>query len=180
MKQIIRDFFKSNVSLIVRYVIVIAVCIIAFLLTGIYTRDNTSTLGIIITGFLTGLFLAMLFDVFVLAPASFKKKIKSLSADDAADVGNNYAEASKTGNIRFYKENWLMFFSYRKIHLVRYDEISSVNEKRNNLIVTLNDGKAAVMESNSEQNSALLMAALKDKNQNIKFLLNGQERKDSQ
>lgn len=173
MKRIIHDFYKAHISMPVRYVVIFAVCVAAFFMTGIFAREKTLIPGIIVTAFLAAMLIWAVIDVFAAAPADFKNRINRLPEKSAAEVIDGYESAVPLGSRRFYKDTWLLFYAYRRIKLMRYDEIRRADLRRSGILLTLCDGKEAIMPIQSGERGEMVMAALRSKNGSIKFLLDG-------
>ncbi|MDE6031500.1 MAG: hypothetical protein K2G32_07775, partial [Oscillospiraceae bacterium] len=135
MRQIIRDFYKAHISLLIRYSVIVAICITAFFMTGIFARDNTRVPGIIISAFLGACLIWAAVDIFIIAPKNFRKRLGQLPEGSTAEVVDNYPQAYRIGVHKFYRENWIIFYSYRRIKLMRYDEIRSADLRRNGIFL---------------------------------------------
>ena len=184
MRQIIKDFYKAHISLLIRYLVIVAICITAFFMTGVYARDNTRVPGIIISAFLGACLIWAAADIFVIAPKKFKRRLAELPEGSAAEVADNYPQAYRIGVHKFYKETWIIFYSYRRIKLMRYDEIRSADLRRNGIFLKLCDGKETIITLQPNESGEMLLAAIKGRNENIQIMLNGQpahfaERPDS-
>lgn len=129
MDRIIRDYYKAHISVPIRFAVVTAICIGAFFLTGIFSRDNTRAAGIAVSAFLVGVFLWAAVDVFFIAPHKFRSEMEKMPENDRERVISGYDKAAKIGARRFYKDGFLLFYSYRRIVLLRYDEIVSAEPK---------------------------------------------------
>lgn len=174
MQQIIKDFYKAHISLLIRYAVIVAICITAFFMTGVYARDNTRTLGIIISAFLGACLIWALADILIIAPKKFRDRLGELSEGSAAEVVDNYPQTYRIGVHKFYKENWIIFYSYRRIKLMRYDEIRSADLRRNGIFLKLCDGKETIITLQPNESGEMLMAAIKGRNENVQIMLNGQ------
>jgi len=166
MKRILSDFYKSRLPDILRYVFIAAVCVTAFALTGIYSRDNTRVLAIIISAFLWGTTLYAAFETFVLGKLRFEKELKALSKSEANEILNGYHKATALGKRRFYKKKWLMLWTRRGIELFRYDDITAaelrVEMRHWNIYLTLKDGKRHVMPVELNEDGTMLLAVIKN------------------
>lgn len=166
MKRILSDFYKSQLPDLLRYVFIAAVCVTAFALTGIYTRDNTRVLAIIISAFLWGTTLYAAFETFILGKLRFEKELKALSKSEADEILNGYHKATTLGKRRFYKKKWLMLWTHRGIELLKYNDITAAelrlrSHARENIYLTLKDGKRLVMPVEANENSTMLLALIK-------------------
>ncbi len=167
MKRILSDFYKSRLPDLLRYVFISAVCVTAFALTGIYTRDNTRVPAIIISAFLCGTTLYAAFEAFVLSRLRFEKELKALSASEANEILNGYHKATKLGKRRFYKKKWLMLWTRRRIEIFRYNDITEAKLKLgfraqpNKIYLTLKDGKRLAMPVEANENGTMLLAVIK-------------------
>ncbi len=167
MKRILSDFYKSRLPDLLRYVFISAVCVTAFALTGIYTRDNTRVLAIIISAFLCGTTLYAAFEAFVLSKLRFEKELKALSASEANEILNGYNKSTKLGKRRFYKKKWLMLWTRRGIELLKYNDITAAELRLkfspppNIIYLKLKDGKRHVMPVEANENGTMLLAVIK-------------------
>lgn len=173
MERIIRDFLKAHISMLLRYALIVALCVVAFLLTGIFTKDNTRVAGIVVTAFLCAILVWALVDVLIVAPRKFKAKMNSLSEEERQAVIEGYQSAAKLGKRFFFKNGWLMLYSYRRIQLMRFDEIRSAEPKGNNLFLTLADESTVLSPVEPNENDAMLLAVLRQHNPDIQILING-------
>lgn len=176
MKQILRDYFRAHFSIPIRYVFVTAVCVGAFFLTGIFSRDSTRVAGIVVSAFLTGVAIWAAVDIFAVAPQKFRKNTERLTETEREEIVSGYETAPKLGARRFYRDKYVMFYSYRRIILLKYDEIISAKPKGTrgeNIFLKLADGKTVLMPVLPTENGAVLMAALRAGNPDIKIYING-------
>lgn len=173
MKQIVRDFLKAHVSMLVRYTLIVAVCIGCFALTGIFSKEKTLFAGIAVTAFLLFILVWAFVDVLAVGPAKFRKRLAELEEADRSEVISGYPNARRLGKRFFYKKDWLMFYSYRRIELIRFGELRSAEPKGSNLFLTLSGGRTVLMPVEPGENDAMLMAVLKQYNKDITFMLNG-------
>ena len=174
MRQILKDFYKAHISLLIRYIVIVAICIAAFFMTGVFARDNTRIPGIVIAAFLGACLVWAVADIFIAAPRNFKGRLSQLSDESAAEVVNNYSLSYNIGNHRLYRETWIIFYSYRRIKLIRYDEIRSADLRRNGIFLKLCDGKETIITIMPGESGEILLAAIKGRNENIKIMLNGE------
>ena len=182
MKHILHDFYRAHRGVVIRYAVVIAICILAFFLTGIYTKENTVVAGIIVSVFLGGVMAWLLLDVFAAGRRDFAVRLERLPESDREKIIGGYDGALRLGQRRFYGEDYLLFYSYRRIRLLRYDEIRSAEPKRSRseiIFLTLCDGKTTLMPIEPNENSAIILAALREKNPQIKIYLDGKPVSDT-
>lgn len=173
MKAIIRDFLKAHIALLMRYVVVVALCVVGFGLTGIFERSNTRMAGIVVTAFLCAILVWAFVDVLLVAPAKFKARMSGLSEEEQKLVTEGYPDAAKLGKRFFYKSGWLMLYSYRRIQLVRLGDIRSADLKGTNIFLTLSGESTVLMPIEPKENDAMLLAVLKQHNSDINFFING-------
>ncbi len=173
MKRILSDFYKSQIPTLIRYAFITVLCVGVFLLTGIFGRENTRVMGIIISAFLCGITLYSALEVFFLSRARFKKKLETLPENEADIIVSEYQSATALGKRRFYKDTWLMLWAHRKIDLLRYDEITAAELKRGNIFLTLKSGKTYLMPVEPNENAIMLAAVIKGFCKNTKITLDG-------
>ena len=172
MKRIYSDFLKSQVSSLVRYAVINAICIGAFFLTGIFQKEKTRAAGIIVTIFLAGIMAWALVDVFIAARVKLSQQLSALSESERAEIISGYDSASVVGKRRFYKSGWLLLYSYRRVVILRCEEISAAEDKGAVIFLSVG-GKSVLMPVEPNENSAVLLAMLKQFNPKIKILING-------
>ncbi len=183
MDKIIRDYYKAHISVPIRFAVVTAICIGAFFLTGIFSRDNTFAAGIIVSAFLVGVFIWAAVDVFFIAPHKFRRDMEKMPESDREIIVSGYDKAAKIGARRFYKDGFLLFYSYRRIVVLRYDEIVSAEPKSSrgeNIFLKLSDGRTVLMPVLPNENGAVLLAALLEQAPEIKIYINGRLMNDEQ
>ena len=176
MTRILRDFYRAHISIPIRYAAVTAICIGAFFLTGIFSRDNTRLAGIIVSAFLVGVFLWAVIDVFVIAPRKFRWDMEKIPENDRNIIVSGYDTAQRLGARRFYKDGIMLFYSFRRIIVLRYDEIVSAEPKSShgeNIFLKLSDGRTVLMQVMPNENGAMLLAALRAEAPDIKVYING-------
>lgn len=169
MKEISREYLKLYRSVIIQLWVIAAVCTAAFAIAGAFKNDKP-LFAVIVCGIFgsIALFATVLI---LLAPKLFEIELKKSSDEVQREIlTGKYVEL---GARRFY-ENHLLFFSRRKINLVRYDEIKTVEIKSiMKMELLLESGKKLALATNPDENSAVIAAAFKSKNPRIKFVING-------
>lgn len=168
MSEIKRDFFKLyRMSTIFEWIWA------AVMTTGLFltARNNENLLPFAIVISSLVVLYAIVFTVLTLvAPFCFEKQLNFLPENDRNEIQNG--RFTKIGNRRFY-EHFTIFFSRRKIKLVKYNEIKSLEPKGNNLRLVLGNEKTVNLPVDPEENSSMLAAALKSKNPEIAVIING-------
>ena len=171
MELISREFYRSHRIIPLRYLIVTAICVAAFIFTGTYSRENTRLLAIVFSAFLGLLTIWALVDVLT-APMLFKKQLGRLPESERAEFVSGLENASKLGK-RWFSENYFVYFAKRRIRLVRYDELQSADLKGSKLFLKLSDGSETPLPFESDENPAILVAALRSKNGQMTASVNG-------
>ncbi len=174
MKRILSDFYRSQISVIIRYTVIVVLCIGAFIFTGIYVNEKTKIAGIIITIFLGTVYLISLGEIFIAAPIRLKNKLESFSEKERADILDEYEKAKKVGN-RFFMKEYFLFYSYRRIELVSYSEIKKLRIKNYDMFITLENGKTVITQFEPKEEPAMIMAYLCG--QNPKITVEGTEKR---
>ncbi len=106
----------------------------------------------------------------LIEPAVFEKKLQKLPENEREEIlGEGF---TKIGKRRFY-EHFVLYYQGRKIRLVKFSDIKTVEPKGADLILTLNGDKKAKLPAEPEENSAMLAAALKSKDPGISVIING-------
>lgn len=168
MRQILRDFRRENLSLLVRMAVITAVCITCLALTGIYSRENTRIAGIVVTCFLAVSFLWQLAGVFVIYPLVLKKQLSRLSAEERAQVLSGYNMSRPLGARRFYQSGWLLSFSGGRLELVRISDIESADLQGTKIRLAMKDGKKYRIKTAPDESAPIILAALRSVNPAIK------------
>lgn len=174
MEHIIKDFYKAHISLLIRYTVIVAVCLLAFFMTGVFARDNTRIPGIIIAAFLGACLIWAAVDIFLIAPEKFRKRLGELPEGGAEEIISGYPTALGIGVHKLYRENWIIFYSYRRIKLMRYDEILSADLGRSGILLKLRGGAETLIALRSGESGEILLAAIKGRNGDIGITLNGE------
>lgn len=169
MKEISREYLKLYGSVIIQLWVIAAVCVTAFAVAGAFKGDR-AWFAFIVCGLFGGFALVMTL-VILIAPRVFEGKLKKYPKEIRDEIiGGKFVSL---GNRRFY-ENHLLFYSRRKINLVRFDETESVEIKSiMKMELTLKNGKKLSLSTNPDENSAVIAAAFKSKNPQIRFIING-------
>ena len=171
MKFVTREFYRVHIAIPLRYFIVAAICGAAFFFTGSYTRENSRLVAIIASALMGTLTLWSLIDVLV-APMLFKKRLGRLPENERKELVSGIESASKLGK-RWFSKRYLVFFAKRRIRFVRYDELQSADLKGGRLFLKLADGTETPLPFETNENPAILVAALRSKNGNMTASVNG-------
>lgn len=171
MKSVTREFYVAHRAVPLRYLIVTATVVAAFFFTGAYTRENARLLAIVFSSLLGLLTLWSLVDVLV-APMLFDKRLGKLPENERQEILSGLENAAKLGR-RWFMESGLVYFARRRIRFVRYEELQSADLKGSRLFLKLSDGTQAPMPFERNENPAILVAALRSKNGNMKASVNG-------
>lgn len=171
MKQIIREFHRINGVPPLRFAIVTAVCAAAFLLTGSFSRENTRSLAIIVTGLLAAVTALSLIDL-LNAKIRLKKRLEILPKNHREEILSGFSSVPSIGK-RWFFEKSLLYFTRRRIEIVAYDELESADLKRGKLYLKLTGGKTLPFPFESAENPAMLVAALRSRNGNLKATIDG-------
>ena len=171
MKPIAREFYRAHRYVPLRYFIVTAICAAAFFFTGSYTHENTRLVATIASSLMGTLTLWSLINVLI-APLLFKAQLDKLSEDERNELLSGLEGASKLGK-RWFAEKHLLYFAKRRIRLVRYDEMESADLKGSRLFLKLSDGSEMPLPFEADENPAILVAALRSKNGQMKASVNG-------
>lgn len=161
MSRIIADFIKAHIPLIIRYAVVAAICTAGFVLTGIFSRDTTRIAGIAVSVFIGALLIKVLLDIFIVSPIKFRRKMNNLSEKQRGAVESEYPKARSLGK-RWFMTEYILFYSYRKIILLGYDEVDSAHSKGHNIFITDKNNKTVLMPVEPGENADILLAVLKN------------------
>lgn len=167
MKNILAEFYRSQLARLIRYAVIVALCVIMFVFTGIFSSERTLIAGIAVTAFLGAVLLLALAEVFVIAPARFRKLTEQLSDSEREQLLGGCEKAKALGRWRFTEE-YFLFFSRKGIEVIRYADIQSLSTRGNDILLTLNGGRTAALRPEGEENPAIIMAYLRGQNPEIK------------
>lgn len=171
MKLIAKEFYRAHRSIPLRFLTVSAICVAVLFLTGTYTRENTRLLAIVVSAFLGFITLWSLIDVMI-APKLFERQLGRLPENVGGEIRSGFENASKLGK-RWFMENYLVYFAKRRIRFLRFDELRNADIKGNKLFVSLADSTTALLPFEQSENPAILVAALRSKNGQMKASVNG-------
>lgn len=174
MKEIIRDYRKAHSRTIFGYWISTAVIVGVFFLSGVILQRKTAIPAAIVAAFLVGLSCFLSFSVIVKEPARFKRYFGELPPNEREAVLAQYPKASKLGVGRFMKE-YLIFYHERKIELLKFGEIKSVDDRGRVLAIKCLDDREIFMPVRVGETSAIIMAVFRSENPRIKFMIDGKK-----
>lgn len=171
MKEITREFYRAHRLVPVRFAAVWAICAAVLLFTGTFRRESTRVPAIVVCAFL-GVVTLWSFLEIVLAPNRFKKRLEGLSEDARKEIVSGFSSVPNIGRRWFY-EHYLLFFAKRRIEIVSYDELYSADLKGNRLFLKLADEREIPLPFEASENPAVLVAALRSRNGNMKASIDG-------
>lgn len=161
MKAILRDFFRSNLSLLIREALITAVCAVCLALTGMYSRENTRIAAIVITAFMALTVLRSLAQVLVISPCAFRKRLAELTEAERAEVLDGYPKALDFGGRRVYrKSGLLLFFADRRLRLLRFRDIKSAELTARGVLLNVG-GKKLLMRAAPDESPELILRMLR-------------------
>ncbi|MGN0649510.1 MAG: hypothetical protein ACI4KM_03665 [Oscillospiraceae bacterium] len=169
MKRILKEFFKASAGSVVFYTIVCAAIIGAFFLTGIFAAEKTYNAGLLASGFIVLSDLIMLVQLFIIAPCRLRSQLAKLSQDEQTAVTEGFESAQKIGS-RYFMQDIAVVFSYRRIYLIRYTDIRTIERGQRNLFLTMTSGKSIVIEFGYNEDLGQTLAAFMLKNPDIRLL----------
>lgn len=177
MKAILRDFFRSNLSMLIREALITAICAVCLALTGMYTRENTRIAAIVITAFLALTVLRSLVQVLAISPCAFRKRLAELTEAERTEVIEGYTAAFNMGGRRIYKNSGLLlFFADRKLHLLRFRDIKSADLTARGVLLTLGGGKTLLMRAAPDETPELIWRMLRINNPEMTATVAGKEK----
>lgn len=171
MKQITREFYRANIGSLVRFGVVWAIYALLMFLTGAFTRDNTRIPAIAVTTLMGAMTLWTAIELFS-APIVFKKKLGKLPENSREEILSGFSTVPSIGKRWFY-ERHLLYFTRRGIEIAAYEELESADLRRNRLYLKLSGGRTLPLPFDASENPALLVAALRSRNGNLKASIDG-------
>lgn len=177
MKKILKKFYKASAGTVVFYTIICAVIIGAFFLTGVFAKEKTFNAGVLASAFIILSDLIMLVQVFIIAPNRLRSQLSKLLPEEQTAVTEGFDTAQPMGS-RYFLKDFAIVFSYRRIYLLRYTDIVTIERGQRNLFLTLISGKSIVIEFGYNENLGQTLAAFMLKNPNIRLLNPDSQSKD--
>ena len=177
MKKILKKFYKASAGTVVFYTIICAVIIGAFFLTGVFAKEKTFNAGVLASAFILLSDLIMLVQIFIIAPNRLRSQLAKLSPEEQTAVTEGFDTAQPMGS-RYFLKDFAIVFSYRRIYLLRYTDIVTIERGQRNLFLTLISGKSIVIEFGYNENLGQTLAAFMLKNPNIRLLNPDSQSKD--
>lgn len=177
MKKILKKFYKASAGTVVFYTIICAVIIGAFFLTGVFAKEKTFNAGVLASAFIILSDLIMLVQVFIIAPNRLRSQLSKLLPEEQTAVTEGFDMAQPMGS-RYFLKDFAIVFSYRRIYLLRYTDIVTIERGQRNLFLTLISGKSIVIEFGYNEDLGQTLAAFMLKNPNIRLLNPDSQSKD--
>lgn len=174
MDKIISDYRRANARVPIGYWICTVFVTAGFFLSGVIFKTRLAIPSLILALFLMTVSVITTLDIAVKFPRKFKREFEMLPPDTQSSVSKQYLKAAKLGANRFM-DDCFVYYSGRRIGLLRYDDILSVEDRGKDIGLTLRDGKTSALTVHAGENPAVIMAALRSKNDRIKFFINGKE-----
>lgn len=171
MNDITRAYYRAHFFIPLRYFAVAAICVCVMLFSGTYSRENLGIAAIVVSAFLCALTLWSLVDILT-APMRFKIWLKRLPESERGELADGLKTAKRLGK-RWFSESHLVFFCKRRIKAMRFDEMRSADLKGNRLFIVSVDGKALPLPFEADENPAVIVAALRSKNEHISASIDG-------
>ncbi len=166
MKEIAGEYLKIYRSVIIQQWFIAVICAVLFAVFGAF--KSVFAVVVCICFALIALTATI---VILLSPKLFEQRLKKCPEDVREEILEG--KFVVLGERRFY-ENHLLYYSKRRINLVRYDEITRVEIKSiMKMELTVKSGKKLSLPTNPDENSAVIAAAFKSKNPLIEFVING-------
>ncbi len=168
MNNISQEYYKQyRISTVFLLIWAALISFVLFFVTG--KNDDLLVFKSVASGIFV-LYAVVITVITLIQPFIFKKRVQKLPGNEMNEIQGE--KFTKIGKRRFY-ENFVLYFYGRKIHLVKFSEIKSLEPKGNKIRLVLQNGKKAALTVEPEENSAMLAAALKSKNPEISVIING-------
>ena len=168
MKQVISDFYKHHIRQLIGYGAVTVFAVIGLWLSGMFTDEKLWWAGIGVAVFLVAMTLWFAAEVFFVTPVRFKKQLAAMPERELNRLLKEYPAAKLVDSHR-YMESFLLFYSYRKLYVMRYTDITKIEGGSKHLFLTVKGyGKAVILPFDSTGQNAVAMVYLRDKNPKIK------------
>ncbi len=166
MKEILDQYRKMYRVTIIGNWTVSAVCVLALVLVGAFTKSPFK--AIVISSALV--LLALFYTVeFIIEPLIFKHKVSKAGGE----LLNSLQEKPASFTTRFFFGKTAVFIANWKIKFVDCGEIAAAELLRRKIRLTLKNGRILNMPFRAGENPAVLCAVLRSINGDIDFIVNG-------
>ncbi len=166
MKEILNQYRKIYRVTVIGNWTVSAVCVLALVLVGAFTKSPFKAMIISSAPVLLSLFYTA---EFIIEPLIFKYKVSKAGGDLMCSL----KEKPATFSTHFIFGKTAVFFANWKIRYVNCGEIIAAELLRRKIRLTLKDGKILNMPFRAVENPAVLCAVLRTLNGDIDFIVNG-------
>lgn len=182
MKAILRDFFRYNLSMLIRAAVITAVCVACLAITGMYTRNDIRIAAIAVTVFLGLAFLWLLAQVFIAAPARFGKRLEKLTEEERTEVLGAYDKSIEFGNKRIFNGADMFIFFYKmNIYPVRFGDIAKIDIdlRAGGVRATLKDESELFIPADKQESLDLFWKMIQLKNSDVEATFEGKSGKEA-
>lgn len=166
MKEILDQYRKMYRVTIIGNWTVSAVCVLALVLVGAFSKSPFKAIVISSALVLLSLFYTA---EFIIEPLIFKYKISKADGE----LLNSLKEKPASFSTRFFFGKTAVFIANWKIKFVDCGEITAAELLRRKIRLTLKNGKILDMPFKANENPAILCAVLRSINGEIDFVING-------
>ncbi len=166
MKEILDQYRKMYRVTIIGNWTVSAVCVLALVLVGAFSKSPFKAIVISSAPVLLSLFYTA---EFIIEPLIFKHKVSKAGGD----LLNSLKEKPARFTTRFIFGKTAVFFANWKIKFVDCGEIAAAELLRRKIRLTLKNGKILNIPFKANENPAVLCAVFRSINGDIDFIVNG-------
>lgn len=172
LKKIVSDYRREFLPVPLRYWVITVFDVAGLLITHSFVKENTRAVAFTVTAGLVAVSLYATLDLLFFERVRFKKLLNALPETERNAVLSQYENAPALGKRRFMEEH-LICFTGAGIILVKFSEIKSAELKGYKLLLDTGGKNRVKMPFYSDENPALLVAALRSKNAEISVIING-------
>ncbi len=171
MSPILKDFWKKNVNITICTALQVLLCPLLILTKLDEMRGKpVGMLLILLLAFAIICGIWSLAKKFIFTPIKLKRQLNSMPESERKSLLSQYPQAKKIDS-HVFLEKYLLVSGNERLHLLRYDDIISVQKHRDGLkIMTVSCKKPIFMMFYELGANAVTAAYIKNKNPKAKML----------
>lgn len=174
MERILSDFIRRRSGMLVKCVIISVIFFAAAWVPFIFSGDwaewlrwvwliGAAVLSLVVAALLVRVFV----EILGVAPSRLRSQLEALPEEECAQVTGAYP-AAKTLGERWFLPEHLLFYTYRRAVILRYDAIKTISLKKDGDLLLETSSGDFTMPVRSGENGGIIFAVLRGKNPEIK------------
>lgn len=174
MERILSDFVKRRSGVLVKCVIISVVFFAAAWVPVIFSGDwaewlrivwliGAAALSLVVAVLLVRVFV----EILGVAPSRLRVQLEALPQEERSRVVSEYPGAKSLGERWFLPEH-LLFYTYRRAVILRYDAIKVISLKKDGDLLLETSAGDFTMPVRRGENGGIIFAVLRGKNPDIK------------